>query len=49
MRWGSQLTAVKGTFVKPLGGRARLSLERRMTAARLAALKRGVAQTAPSS
>ena len=49
MRWESPLIAMKGTVVKPLGRRAQLSLERRMTVARLAALKRGVAQTAPSS
>jgi len=49
VRWESPLIAMKGTVVKPLGRRAQMSLERRMTAARLAALRRGVARTAPSS
>jgi len=49
MRWESPLTAVKAAAVRPLVLRSRPALERRMTAARLAALRRSGGRTAPSS
>jgi len=49
MRWQSPLTAVKAVVARPPALRSRTALERRMTAARLAALRRSGARIAPSS
>ena len=49
MRWQSPLTAVKAAVARPPALRSRPALERRMTAARLAALRRSGGRTAPSS
>jgi hypothetical protein len=49
MRWESPLTAVKAVVARQPALRSAPSLGRRMTAARLAALRRSGARTAPSS
>ena len=49
MRPESPLTAVKNAFARPPALRSRRALERRLTAARLAALRRSGGRTDPSS
>ena len=49
MGWESPLTAVKAAVVRPPVLPSRPALERLMTAARLAALRRSGGRTAPSS